>query len=437
MPRPAGLVVSLLIVVALAGCDLVDPMRPSPHADTEVFGNLLEVASDPARPGVWLAKVRVGVPRALGRTGDAVPTPDVAGGILALVTVTRDTVVLADDRPAALADIGPGTEIVAIPSAGTTSMLGESEVHLEAAQLMDFATYARWRLPKLELPGAPDRVEDPSLVNSAGVEHSPIPVAGGRVLYFSARLRPPEEPDGNWIGAPRTGLRPPAEDERSHERSFRTELGEGGWSVPEPVVLPGTEDAHQVQVTWVSEDERRCYATISAGDETPWVGVAERADRSRPWGGIVRFEALGADDAFDAVAMTAGAGKTVFASTRRGSGDLFLHDPDLGEPQALQPEINTAGLEWASRVGPADELFFVRGDRQLRFQGGVLAEVRLPGPHRTILIEAAPSRDGRWLFLVTPRLRPIEFDLDIQVAAIGADGSVGEPVPVDQWRPEP
>ena len=93
------------------------------------------------------------MPRALGRSDDARPTPDVAGGITAVVVVTGDTVVLVDDRPVALMDIGPGTEIVAIPVPGTTTMVGENEIHLEAAQLMDFETYARWRLPKLQLAG--------------------------------------------------------------------------------------------------------------------------------------------------------------------------------------------------------------------------------------------------------------------------------------------
>jgi hypothetical protein len=435
MPRAVELAISLLIVLSLVGCDLVDPMRPSPHADTEIFGNLIEVVRDPVRTGIWQAKIHVGVPRALGRAGEAVPTPDVEGGILAVVTVTRDTVVVFDDQPASLEDIGLGTEVVAIPSPGTTSMLGDKEVHLEAAQLMDFATYARWRLPKLDLPNAPKLVNDPSRINTSGVEHAPIPLAGGRVLYFSARLRPPEEADGDWIGAARPGLRPPVEGERSFERSFRTELGDDGWSTPEVVTIPGTEDADQVQVSWVSADEQRCYVTVSDSGEDPWVGIAERTDRGRPWGHIVRFEDLGPGDAFDAVAMVGSPEKTVFATTRQGSGDLFLYDPALGESQPLQPEINTGGLEWGSRVGPADELYFVRGDRQLRFQAGEIGEVRLPGPQRTILIEASPSPDGAWLFMATPKLRPIEFDLDIQVAPIGADGSLGTAIPVDDWRP--
>lgn len=427
----------VLTLFAFAGCDLVDPMRATPHTDTEVFGNLLEVGHDPSGGDARIAKIRVGVPRALGRTDQAQPTPAVAGGILAVVTVTPDTVVMIDDAPGVLDDIDPGAEVVAIPVPGTTTMLGEKEVHLEAGHLMDFSTYARWRLPKLELPDDPVTIEgSQERINSPGVEHGAVPVAGGRVLYFAARLRPPVEREGEWIGTLRPGLRAPAEGERTFERTYRTVLGDDGWSVPEMVVIPGTEEAEQVQLTWVSEDESRCFATVAETEGEPWVGVSERRDRDRPWGEMVRFEGLGEGDAFDAVAMASAPEKTVFATTRRGGGDLFLHDPALGEAQPLEPVINTGGLEWGTRVGPSDELYFVRGDRQLRFSGGGLSEVRLPGSQRAILIEAAPTSDGAWLFMATPRFRPMEIDLDIQVAPLSPDGTVGPPVPVDEWRPE-
>jgi hypothetical protein len=432
-------VVALLVLTlfAFAGCDLVDPMRATPHSDTEIFGNLLEVGHDPSGGDSWVVNIRVGVPRALGRTDHAQPTPSVAGGILAVVTVTPDTVVMIDDAPGVLDDIAPGSEVVAIPVPGTTTMLGEKEVHLEAGHLMDFSTYARWRLPKLELPGGPVPTEgDPARINSPGVEHGAVPVAGGRVLYFAARLRPPVEREGEWVGAARRGMRAPAEGEQTFERTFRTVLGANGWSVPEMVVIPGTEEAEQVQLTWVNENETRCFATVTETGGEPWVGVSERRDGDRPWGKMARFEDLGEGDSFDAVAMASTPEKTVFATTRRGGGDLFLHDPALGEAQPLEPTINTGGLEWGTRVGPSDELYFVRGDRQLRFSGGRLSEVRLPGPQRTILIEAAPTSDGAWLFIATPRFRPMEVDLDIQVVPLSSDGTVGPPVPVDEWRPE-
>jgi len=437
MSRVSCLVLSLLVLTVFLGCDLVDPMRPSPHADTETFGNLLESGPHPSRNGAWIAKIRVGVPRALGRTDEARPTPDIAGGIVAVVVVTSDTVVMVDDRPGILEEIDPGTEVVAIPVPGTTTMLGEKEIHLEAAQLMDFATYARWRLPMLKLAdGSTGVVEDVDRINSSGIEGGPVVVGDGSVLYFSARLRPPEVPDGAWIGARREGLPSPADGDRSFDRSFRTELGAQGWSTPELVVIPGTDAAEHVKLTWVSVDEQRCYVTVSDSDGAPWVGISERPSLSRPWGEIVLMEATGEGDAFDAVAMAGTPEKIVFATTRNGSGDLFLHDPTIGPAQRLQPEINTGGLEWGSRIGPANELYFVRGDRQLRFQSGLVDEVRLPGPHRAVLIEAAPTTDGAWLFFAVPKFRPIELDLDIHVAPIAPDGSLGEGIPVDEWRPE-
>ena len=437
MSHVSRLALSLLVLFTLGGCDLVDPMRATPHADTEIFGNLLEYTRDPSREGAWIATLRIGVPRAIGRGDEARPTPDVAGGIIALVRVNADTVVVVDDHPAALQDISPGTELVALPVPGTTTMFGEKEIQLEAAQLMDFVSYARWRLPKLEIAGGMiDVVEDVNRINSAGIEGGPVPIGDGKVLYFSARLRSPGLPGGPWIGARRDGLSPPAEGERSFDRSYRTQLGEDGWSMPELVIIPGTEAAEHVKLTWVSTDESRCYVTVSEVDGSPWVGVSERPGAADPWGEIVRMEATGDGDAFDAVAMVGSPDKTVFATTRNGSGDLFLVDPAIGPAQQLQAEINTRGLEWGPRIGPADELYFVRGDRQLRFQAGRVSEMRLPGPHRTVLIEAAPTADGANLFFAVPKFRPIDLDLDIQVAPIHADGTLGAAVPVDEWRPE-
>jgi hypothetical protein len=424
------------VLAVLIGCDLVDPMRPSPQPDSETFGSLLEVTPDPTRPEAWVARLKVGVPRALGRADGAEPTPDVAGGILAVVTVTRDTVVLTADRPTAVEDIVPGTELVVLPVAGTTTMYGESELHLEAAQLLDFTTYARWRMPKLALAGAEPPVEDPGRVNSAGAETAPIPVGDGRVLYFTARLRSPELPGGPWLGARRDGLATPAEGGRSVERSFRTELGEAGWSVPEPVRIPGLGEDEHVKLSWVGADERTCFVTVSAVDGAPWVGVCRRPQADAPWGEPVRLEAAEAGDAFDAVALAGSTAKLVFATTRSGGGDLYLLDPAAGPAQPLQPEINSGGLEWGPRVGPAGELYFVRGDRQLRFHSGRVDEVRLPGPHRAVIVEAAPSADGAWLFYAAPKPRPVELDFDILVAPLAADGSLGEPVGVDAWRPE-
>jgi len=436
MSRVLSIVLAVVLLSALVACDLVDPMRPSPQADSETFGNLLEAEIDPSQPGTWIAKIRVGVPRALGRTDDARPTPDVAGGIIAIVKVTGDTVVLVNDVPSALVDIGPGTEVVAIPSPGTTTVYGEKEVHLEAAQLMDFDTYARWKMPKLETVNRPQTfLENPDAINSPGVETAPVPLGDGSVLYFSARLRPPEVQGSPWIGARRDGLPVPEDGGRSAERSYRTELGSDGWSMPALVVFPGIDDLKNYKMTWVSGDELSCYLTVSDAEGVASVAVSRRDAVTDPWGEPVPMEAMGDGDAYDAVALAGDIEKTVFGTSRSGGGDLFMHDPAAGPAQPLQPEINTGGLEWGPRVGPEGELYFLRGDRQLRFRKGKVEVLRLPGPHRTLVVEATASPDGKWLFFTSPRFRPIEFDFDIFVAPIAADGSLGAAVPVDEWRP--
>jgi hypothetical protein len=51
------------------------------------------------------------------------------------------------------------------------------------------------------------------------------------------------------------------------------------------------------------------------------------------------------------------------------------------------------------------------------------------------LSRAATTDDGRWLFFCIPKYRMPEMDEDIFVASISEDFKLGEPVPVDEWRP--
>ena len=85
------------------------------------------------------------------------------------------------DRQATLEDIDPGTEVVVLPVAGTTAMHGTVDLRLEAELVMDFATYRRWKLPKLALD-EPAAADDPAAINSSGVESAPVPVGGGTVI---------------------------------------------------------------------------------------------------------------------------------------------------------------------------------------------------------------------------------------------------------------
>lgn len=432
----AGVVLAL---VAACGCDLLDPARPTAQPDAEVFGNLIELAADPGDASRWLAQVQVGPPRAL-RSAEAElgkPTPEVEKGLVATVAVGPDTVVIAGDRPASLEDIDPGTEVVVIPVPGTTFMRGATELRLEAEMLMDFATYRRWRLPKLAGGEAP-AADDPSAINSSGSEQAPVPVAGGTVLFFSAQLRPPATTGGAWHGAPRDGLPVPGEGEPLRERSFRTELADDGWATPRLVVFPGLDAATRQRVSWVSEDETRCLVTVELPGEPPWVGMSTRSGTTQPWGAVEPHEAIG-PDASDAVFLTGSLSKLVFSSAREGRdrADLFLFDPEAeGGPLPLEPQICSFGAEWNPRTGPQNELFFCREDRQLIFKGGRVQAPRLPGPQRVPFNQAAPTSDGAWLFFCSPKFRPLVLDQDIYVAALGADLQLGAPVPVDEWRPE-
>jgi hypothetical protein len=431
------LATAVLLAVA-SGCDVVDPARPTTQPDSEVFGNLLDVDRVPDDPGTWIVRVRVGAPRSVRSAEEesGKPTPEIEPGLVATVRVGVDAVVIVDDRPGLLDEIESGTEVVVLPVSGTTSMYGTDDLRLDAATVMDFATYRLWRLPKLE-PEATEEAEDTTRINSTGAEVAPVPVGDGSVLYFSAHLRPPIASDDQWHGALRDGLVVPEAGAGSNERTYRAEFTSNGWSAPELVRFPELDEARRVRVTWVAADESACLVTVVMPDETPWVGRATRSSPRAQWSAPQRLHELG-DGARDGVYLTGSSTKIVFVTNRGGGGqsDLFLFDPKIEEsPAPLQPPIFTAGHEWGARTGPKGELFFNRGDRQLVFKNGQVQPLRLPGPHRVPFSQAAVSDDGRWLFFCMPRFRSPEMDENIYVASLSEEFAIGQPVPVDDWRP--
>ena len=431
----------LVAVVLIGACDLLDPARPTIQGDTTLFGNLLEVDRIEGEEEAWLVKVRIGVPRAFAKAEAAAgqPTPTLEEGLIADVRVSDDTVVLVDGQPHFIEDIDPGSEIVVLPVPGTTRMVGTSNLTVEAGYLTDFTTYRRWQLPGLEMPGdEPDGRRDPARINSAGIEHAPVPVGDGEVLYFAARLRPPKGQGEPWLGAPRDGLADPASGGPVLERTYRTQLTATGWSVPALVGFPTLDDAAVVRVSWVADDETSCLVTVAPADGPSWIGASSRPSAEAPWGAVEVVEAFGSDNVDDGVFLAGSSKKIVFTANWAGNPntDLVLYDPSVSEaPQLLTPPINSAASEWGARVGPNNELLFVRDDRQLALIDGTLHQVRIPTPHRAVITEVAPTRDGAWVFLCRPSYQPVEVDQDIWVARWVGGGRLGEPVPVDDWHP--
>jgi hypothetical protein len=410
-----------------------------------IYGNFLEVNPSPQDPSAQILQVRIGMPKALGeaKKSEGRVTPTVEKGTVAEITVYPTSVVIVDGEPAAVDTISPGTEIVVTPVPGTTFMVGSSKVVVEANFIMDFTTYRGWQLPGLrDVEGHPvEKVrESPDLINSSGIEHAPVPVAGGKVLYFTVRLRQPSAPGEPWLGAHRAGLGNLSE-EPTTERTFRSEMSADGWRRPEPVLLPGTEEARSVMLTWINEEETNCLLTIrDSADSSPWIGVSSRASRAAGWSPVARVEALGEVYASDGVYLAGSTSKIAFVSAGVGleSGDVFLYDRSSSEiPVPLGPNINTTGNEWAPRVGPDNELVFCRGSHQLVLSKGQVRPLRLPGPHRVLTSQANPTRDGKWLFFCMPKLTPVELDQDIYVAPLNQDWSLEEAVPVDEWRLPP
>ncbi len=431
----------LFMMVLGAGCDLLNPARPTPHADTNLFGNLIEARSEDGETEAWWVRVRIGLPKAFAQAeaGDGKPTPVVEQGMVADVLVTTETVVLGGGVPVFIEDISPGSEVVVVPTPGSTRMVGTSNITVEASYLMDFDTYRRWQLPNLAVDqDGVVPVQDPSRINSAGVEGAPVPVGDGHTLYFSSRLRMPSSPDGAWIGALREGMGEPGPENPPVERTYRATLHDDGWSPPELVVFPDMDGLVMVRVTWVSSDETRCLVTAMGSDGSPWVGQSERESAGDRWGEVQRLTGLGDGSPRDAVFLAGSLTKIVFVDNLGGnpSTDLLLLDPGVAEtPQVLTPPINTTASEWGPRVGPGNELFFVRGDRQFMVDGGAVRPVAGPARHRAVITQVAPANDGAWVFLCMPNYTPMELDQDIFVAPWIGENRLGPPVPVDDWRP--
>lgn len=431
--RPC-LVTCVLAGLVLGGCDLLDPNRPTAYPDTIVYGNLLQLdeATGEQPPVLTL---RVGVPRALAAAEEeqGKPTPDVEEQTTATVTITPDTLVVADGRPATLEAFAPGQELMVQPVPGSTRMRGSDQVFVDAELVSDFASYRRWRLPGLVAGDEPSPAAPaPGAVTTAGVERSPVPVGDGRILYFTYRLRRPAE--GDWAGLRRPGLPEPTETMPVVERTYRTALGADGWSAPEPVRFPGLAEDTSQSLTWIADDESVCLVTVTPAGEPSWIGRVVRAGGG--WGEVERLEVLG-DGVAGGTYLAGSRTMITYTSFASGpAGDLWLYDPkNEATPLPLEPKINTAAPESDPRVGPEGKLYFTRSGQPFMLSEGRILALAIAGQHRAAASGVQPTADGARAFLAIPRFSSGELDLDLYVAEIEAVGRLAEPQPVDDWRP--
>ena len=433
----------LVGLVAIAGCRLADTTTPVPQPDSLIFGRIAAVRPLAAEPGVTEVDVQAGLPSSLRdvmrRENRPVPAPE--KDLLVRARVSADTVCIAGMRASDLDAFRVGQEVTVVPRPGTCAMVGTKLLLVEAADLYQFADYQVRMLPR-SLPTLPPELSlpaDPGRINSAGTERAPLPLAGGRVVYFAAGLLPALAPQEQQRGAVRTGMKGSdgtlsAWAAAGGQRPYRVEWQSERWSTPAYVEVDGLPAEASARLTWIDATETACLLEV----ESPTAGkalfaAARPAARGR-WGGLAPVSVEGGGSAGDAQRFGTHGGALVWTLYDAGASDLWLSLQGQ-KPGPVDPRINTLGAEWAPRVGPNNALYFCRGERQLVFTGGAVEEVRLPGAQMRPVLEAAPAADGALLFVRVPRFVPGEPDWDLAVVARGSDGRWGAATPIDDWRP--
>ncbi|HVN76221.1 MAG TPA: hypothetical protein VMT19_07895 [Thermoanaerobaculaceae bacterium] len=435
----------LLVATTFAvGCSMQDTTTPVPQPDSLILGRIAAIR-DAAEPGVREVEINEGLPEsmqgAMRREGKSVPQLD--KDITVKVRVTPDTVCIDGLRAGDLDDFRVGQEVAANPVPGTTAMVGTKLLLADAAELYLFSAYQVRFLPK-SLDAIPVEVttpDDPKKINSAGLEITPIPVHGGRVVYFAAGLLPGLALKGGdappW-GAVRAGMRDASGGLAPWVvggcRPYRVVWANGAWEAPVPVEFKGLAPDARARITWMNDDETSCLLEVMQATGERQLVAARRPTAQAPWGPLEKLDVPGGPSVGDGQRFGTHLGALVWTVYDSSGSDLWLSME--GKPgQPLEPRINTMGPEYAPRVGRRQSLFFCRGDRQLEFVGGVVQEVRLPGKQRHPLLEAVPAREGSLLFFREPRYTPGVLDWDIAVAPRAGSGW-GRPVLLDEWKPE-
>ncbi|OYW07089.1 MAG: hypothetical protein B7Z61_00125 [Acidobacteria bacterium 37-71-11] len=434
-----------LAVLVVAGCNMQDTTTPVPQPDSLILGRIAAIR-EAADKGVWELEINEGLPEtmqaAMRREGKPVPKLD--KDVKVRIRVTADTVCVAGERASGLDDFRVGQEVAVNPMPGTTAMVGTKLLLADAAEVYLFSVYQMRFLPRSlqAIPADAFTPDDPKLVNSAGLEMTPLPAAEGKAVYFAAGLLPGVPTSGKDappVGAVRPGMRDAkgalAPWAVGGYRPYRTAWENGAWTEPQPVEFPGLAPDVNARLTWIDGGETACLVEVMQ----PSGGVrglysSQRAGTKAPWAALVKVDVPGGPSVGDAQRFGRQLKALVWTVYDQGSSDLWLSTE--GKPgQPLEPRINTMGPEYAPRVGANNRLYFCRADRQLLFAGGVVQEVRLPGAQRRPLLEAVPSADGKLLFFRVPRYAVGATDWDLAVAPL-AGTNVGEPVLLDKWKPE-
>jgi hypothetical protein len=430
--------------VVVAACGIQDASTPVSQPDTQLFGRIAEISDSSSAPGVKEVEIQAGLPEAvetvMRREGRLVPRLE--SDVKVRVKVTPDTVCVVDLEPADLSAFRIGEEVAVMPAPGSSTMTGTKLLEAEAAAIYDFPSFEVQYMPKAltAMPAIVTSGNDPRKINSSGLEETPIPVQGGRVVYFAAGLLLPVS--AGSAAVPRGAIRPGMSDAAGAlapwatggYRPYRVAFAGSAWGEPQPVELPGLPPGCSARITWVDDAETDCLVEVLQAGKPYELLESRRQSAPAPWGALTRVaEAKGASVG-DAQRFGKNGDALVWTVYDAGSSNLWLRMPGK-EAEALEPRINTMGPEWAPRVGPNTTLYFCRGERQLLFAGGAVNEVRLPGVQRRPLLEAAPTRDGRYLFCRIPRFTPVEVDWDLAVATKDGTGW-GKAVRLDDWRPE-
>jgi len=437
--------VLLAVSLAATGCGVQDTNAPVPQPDSLILGRITAIREVPGEAGVSEVDVREALPEqmqgALRKEGRAVPQLD--KDVTVKVRVTGDTVCVVGLRAGGLDDFRVGQEVAVNPVPGTTAMVGTKLVNADAAELFLFSAYQLRYLPRSLSSLLPEVTSpaDPGKINSAGLELTPVPLQGGKVVYFAAGLIP-GVPIGTKEAPPIGAVRPGMRDRAGALapwavggfRPYRVAWGKQGWESPRPVELPGLSPAAKARITWVNEDENSCLVEVTSADGSKQLLGSQRANERSPWGKLDKLDLAGGTMTGDGQRFGKQLKSLVWTVYDQSGSDIWLSLE--GKPgQMLEPRINTMGPEYAPRLGPNQTLYFCRADRQLMFAGGVVQEVRLPGAQRHPLLEAAPPAEGTLLFFRVPRFTPGGLDWDLAVAARAGSGW-GRQVLLDDWKPQ-